>query len=264
MIRSLYSAATGMRAQQLFVDNISNNLSNVNTTGFKKSKLEFADLIYQNIEEPGENVSGDAPHPTGLQVGLGVKPVANQRIFTQGNPVETGNVYDFAILGEGFFQVVLPDGQIAYTRDGSFKLTEDGTLVTSGGHRLEPEIVIPQDMAPDGFVIDERGNIFMQLRDSDQQEEAGQLELARFVNPSGLKALGGNLYAATTASGEPLVDLPGVNGTGLLRQRYLESSNVLIVEEMVSMIMAQRAYEISSKGVTTADEMLQIANQLKR
>jgi len=264
MIRSIYSAATGMRAQQMFVDNISNNLANVNTTGFKKSKLEFQDLIYQNIQEPGENISADSRHPTGLQVGLGVKSVGNQKLFIQGNPLETGNVLDFAIEGDGFFQILLPDGKIAYTRDGSFKKNDEGVVVTSGGHVVEPEVVVPIDVETDDFVVDQEGRIFMKAQGDDVPDEVGQFELARFINPAGLKSMGGNLYEATNASGEPVTDSPGQQGLGIIRQRFLESSNVLIVEEMVNMIMAQRAYEISAKGVTTADEMLQIANQLKR
>ena len=264
MIRSLYSAATGMKAQQLFVDNISNNLANVNTMGFKKSKLEFEDLLYQTMEEPGENISDQNINPTGLQVGLGVKPAGTQKIFSQGSLVQTENKLDFAIQGDGFFQVTRPDGSTAYTRDGAFKLSDDGYIVTTSGYLLEPEIVLPVDADAEQFTIDTNGKIYMKMVNEDVLEEVGQLELARFINPAGLKSLGGNLYESTAASGEPVVNEPGLEGMGTLSQGYLEASNVQIVEEMVNMIMAQRAYEIASKGVTTSEEMLQVANQLKR
>ncbi|OGJ85964.1 MAG: flagellar basal body rod protein FlgG [Candidatus Raymondbacteria bacterium RifOxyA12_full_50_37] len=264
MIRSLYSAATGMKAQQLFVDNISNNLANVNTMGFKKSKLEFEDLLYQTMEEPGENISDQNINPTGLQVGLGVKPAGTQKIFSQGSLVQTENKLDFAIQGDGFFQVTRPDGSTAYTRDGAFKLSDEGYIVTTSGYLLEPEIVLPVDADAEQFTIDTNGKIYMKMVNEDVLEEVGQLELARFINPAGLKSLGGNLYESTAASGEPVVNEPGLEGMGTLSQGYLEASNVQIVEEMVNMIMAQRAYEIASKGVTTSEEMLQVANQLKR
>jgi len=264
MIRSLYSAATGMKAQQLFVDNISNNLANVNTMGFKKSKLEFEDLLYQTMEEPGENISDQNINPTGLQVGLGVKPAGTQKIFSQGSLVQTENKLDFAIQGDGFFQVSRPDGSTAYTRDGAFKLSDEGYIVTTSGYLLEPEIVLPVDADAEQFTIDTNGKIYMKMVNEDVLEEVGQLELARFINPAGLKSLGGNLYESTAASGEPVVNEPGLEGMGTLSQGYLEASNVQIVEEMVNMIMAQRAYEIASKGVTTSEEMLQVANQLKR
>ncbi len=264
MIRSIYSSATGMKAQQMYVDNISNNLANVNTIGFKKSRLDFQDLIYQNIEEPGENISQDSINPTGLQVGLGVQASGNQKLFTQGNIIQTDQRMDFAISGDGFFQVMRPDGSIAYTRDGSFKISDQGVITNSSGYYIEPEIQLPTDGQVDSFTIDEQGRIYIQMQGEDTSEEFGQLELARFVNPAGLKSMGGNLYEPTPASGAAIIDEPGVDNMGTIAQGKLETSNVMIVEEMVNMIMAQRAYEISSKGVTTSDEMLQIANQLKR
>lgn len=264
MINSIYSAATGMKAQQMYVDNISNNLSNVNTTGFKKSRLEFQDLIYQNILEPGENISQENIHPTGLQVGVGVKSVGNQKIFTQGNLIQTDQKLDFAIQGDGFFQIMKPDGSIAYTRDGSFKISDEGVVVTGSGYVVQPEITMPMDSELENFTIDPQGKIYIKMVGEDTLEEAGTLELARFINPSGLKSLGGNLYESTAASGEPIISEPDVDGMGTIAQGMMETSNVMVVEEMVNMIMAQRAYEIASKGVSTSDEMLQIANQLKR
>ena len=264
MIRSIYSAATGMKAQQMYVDNISNNLANVNTVGFKKSRLDFQDLIYQNIQEPGENISEQTVHPTGLQVGLGVQVAGNQKMFTQGNVIQTDNKFDFAIEGDGFFQVTRPDGTLGYTRDGAFKVSSEGVLTSTSGYLIEPEINLPVDGEVDTFSIDNDGRMYIKMVGEDVMQEFGQLEIARFVNPAGLKALGGNLYSATPASGAPIVSKPGDETMGTIAQGKLETSNVMIVEEMVNMIMAQRAYEISSKGVSTSDEMLQIANQLKR
>ncbi len=264
MIRSIYSAATGMKAQQMYVDNISNNLSNVNTVGFKKSRLEFQDLIYQNIEEPGENLSNENIHPTGLQVGLGVEVSGNQKLFTQGSLIQTEQRLDFAIEGDGFFQIMKPDGEVAYTRNGAFKISDEGQIVNSQGYALEPAISIPIDAEASSFTIDPDGKIYVQMRGEDVLTEIGELELARFINPAGLKSLGGNVYTASPASGPAIVALPGEDGMGQVAQGKLETSNVMIVEEMVNMIMAQRAYEIASKGITTSDEMLQMANQLKR
>ncbi|OGS36343.1 MAG: flagellar basal-body rod protein FlgG [Elusimicrobia bacterium RIFOXYB2_FULL_49_7] len=264
MINSLYSAASGMKAQQLYVDNISNNLANVNTIGFKKSRLEFQDLIYQNIHEPGENISDQNVHPTGLQIGVGVKAAGNQKIFTAGNLIQTDQRLDFAIQGDGFFQVVKPDGSIAYTRDGALKISDKGIVTTGSGYVIEPEISMPIDSDLENFTIDAQGKIFIKIVGEDTLEEAGQMELARFINPAGLKSIGGNLYESTAASGEPIISEPDVDGMGTIAQGMLETGNVQMVEEMVNMIMAQRAYEIASKGVSASDEMLQIANQLKR
>jgi len=262
MIRSLYTAATGMQAQQLFVDNIANNLANINTTAFKKQKLEFADLMYQNLVEPGSASTLETTMPTGLQVGLGVKSIANQRIFSQGSLTQTENPFDMAIQGEGFLRVLMPDGREMYTRDGALKKSEDGTLVTSLGFGIEPEIVIPENS--EQFNVDRFGRITVVLEGDTLSTEIGQLELAKFINPAGLKGIGNNLFQSTRASGEPVIEIPGEKFTGTLHQGWLEQSNVAMVEEMVNMITAQRAYEISSKAVQVSEEMLQIANQIKR
>lgn len=261
MIRSLYTAATGMKSNQLFIDNISNNLSNVNTTGFKKSKLEFQELLYQTMMEPGAGSSDGAKSPAGLQIGLGVRSAANQKIFSQGNLQESKNPFDLAISGTGFLQVQLPDGQVAYTRDGSLKVAADGTLVTSSGFPLEPQINIPEGAKE--MTVDPNGRVAVFLNDTGAQEEIGQIELVRFLNEGGLKSLGANLYQASPASGEPEAAAPGTNGLGTLAQGFLEASNVELVEEMVAMIVAQRAYEVSAKAIQTSDSMLQLANQLR-
>ncbi len=262
MIRSLYTGATGMKANQLYVDNIANNLANVNTTGFKKSKMEFEDLLYQTLIEPGSGHAEGAKNPAGLQVGVGVRAIANLKMFSQGNLTQTGNPYDLAIAGDGFFQVMLPDGEIAYTRDGSFKISADGTLVSNQGYLIDPPIVVPEGVR--SVEINERGRVHARLADSDVIEELGQIELARFINPAGLKALGNNLYQPTPASGEAEIRMPGENGLGLVQSNFLETSNVQLVEEMVNMIVAQRAYEVSTKAIQTSEDMLQMANQLKR
>lgn len=261
MLRSLYTAATGMKSNQLYIDNISNNLSNVNTTGFKKSKLEFQDLLYQTLVEPGGSNAEGAKSPQGLQVGLGVRSAATQRIFSQGNMQQTGNPLDVAIAGVGFLQVQMPGGEIGYTRDGSLKVSADGTLVTTNGFPLEPMVQIPAGVKE--VAIDDYGHVSVTMTDTGASEEVGQIELAKFLNPAGLKSIGDNLYLATTASGDAEVDVPGNNGLGTTKQAYLEASNVELVEEMVSMIIAQRAYEVSSKAIQTSDSMLQMANQLK-
>ncbi|HLP29910.1 MAG TPA: flagellar basal-body rod protein FlgG [Geothrix sp.] len=261
MIRSLYTAATGMKANQLYIDNISNNLSNVNTTGYKKSKLEFQELLYQTMQDPGAGNSDGSRSPAGLQVGLGVRSAATQKIFAQGNLTETKNPMDLAISGEGFLQVQLPSGEVAYTRDGSLKVAADGTLVTSSGFPLEPQINIPQGARD--LTVDPNGRVAVTLNETGAQEEIGQIEIVKFLNEGGLKNLGGNLYQATSASGEPEAVMPGTSGTGTLAQGFLESSNVELVEEMVAMIVAQRAYEISAKAIQTSDSMLQMANQLR-
>ncbi len=250
-----------MKANQLYIDNISNNLANVNTTGFKKSKLEFQELLYQTIVEPGSGALDGAKSPAGLQLGLGVRSAANQRIFGQGNLQETKNSFDMAITGTGFLQVQLPSGEVGYTRDGSFKISNDGTLVTSSGFPLEPQISVP-DGASD-IQIDAQGRVMVFLSDSGTSEEIGQIELAKFLNEGGLKSLGNNLYQISPASGDPEAGTPGTNGLGTLAQGYLEASNVELVEEMVNMIVAQRAYEVSAKAIQTSDSMLQLANQLK-
>jgi flagellar basal-body rod protein FlgG len=262
MIRSIYTAATGMEAQQLYMDTISNNLANVNTTGFKRVKAEFQDLMYQTLREPGARNPEGGMAPAGIEVGLGVRPGATQRIYEQGSLSQSGNPMDIAIQGTGFFQVAMPDGGTAYKRDGSFKLSADGTIVTSDGFFLEPQITVPE--GGQELSIDPRGRVTCVLPGETESTEIGQMELARFVNPGGLSALGNNLFVATDSSGQPMVGLPAEAGMGSLAQGYTETSNVQMVEEMVSMITAQRAYEISSKSIQVGEEMLQTATNLKR
>ncbi len=262
MIRSLYTAATGMVANQTFVDNISNNLSNVNTTGFKKQQIEFEDLMYQNLQKPGGELEDGNRAPVGIQIGLGTRVVATNHVFLQGNLQQTGNSTDVAIEGDGFFQVRMPSGEIGYTRTGAFKINAEGYLTTSQGYLLEPSVNIPDDTK--SMTISADGLVSVVRTADGLAEEIGQLELARFVNPAGLLAQGGNIYTQSDASGMPIVGAPGEEGLGTVKNQYVEMSNVQMVEEMVGMIIAQRAYEISSKAITTSDEMLQTATALKR
>lgn len=262
MIRSLYTAATGMKAQQVSIDTISNNIANVNTGGYKKQRAEFADLMYQVMEYAGTSTSATTISPTGIEVGLGVRPTAIQKIFTQGNYKETGNQLDVAISGEGFFQIQLPDGTTAYTRAGSFKLDENGTIVTADGYPLLPQVVVPADTTQ--LTIGTDGTISVMQAGQTQSNQIGQFELANFINPAGLHALGDNNYINTTASGDAIVGQPGLNGLGQTRQLFVELSNVQLVEEMTDLITGQRAYEAGSKAITTSDDMLSVVNQLKR
>lgn len=262
MLRSLYTAATGMKANQTYVDNISHNLSNVNTVGFKKQKIEFEDLIYQNLQRPGGEMEDGNRAPVGIQVGLGTRVVATNRMFMQGNLEQTGNSTDVAIEGEGFFQVRLPSGEVGYTRNGAFKLNADGYLTTSQGYLVEPSINVPDDAQE--LTISATGSVAVMRTGAELPDEIGNLELARFINPAGLRAEGGNVFTQTEASGIPIIGYPGEEGLGNVKNQFVEMSNVQMVEEMVGMIVAQRAYEISSKAITTSDEMLQTANQLKR
>ncbi len=262
MIRALRSAASGMYAQQLYIDTIANNLANVNTTGFKRSKMEFQDLVYQTLRGSGNSQELGAVLPTELQIGHGVRPIAIQKSFEQGNILLSGNPLDLSIDGEGFFQVSKPDGSILYTRDGSFKVSPDGLMVTSDGYPVEPSIIIPSDTVDVSIARD--GTVSVTLIGETEPQTLGQIELVRFVNPAGLSSLGQNLLKETVASGPPVFGNPGSEGMGQVSQGYLESSNVQIVEEMVSMIVAQRAYEVASKAINTAEEMLTIANRLKQ
>ncbi len=262
MLRALHTAALGMSAQQANVDNTANNLANTNTTGYKRSTVVFQDLLYQTVQVAGANEGGGQAAPASLQMGHGAAVVATVRNFTQGSFQETGNAFDFAISGEGFFQVRRPDGSLAYTRDGVFTASADGQLVTQTGLLVEPEISIPQDSVE--VHVSQDGVVKARLQGQPEMVELGQIELARFFNPSGLRALGGNLYEQTEASGEPAPATPGQDGLGMVRQGYLETSNVDVVQEMVNLISAQRAYEINSKMVNTSEDMLQIANNLKR
>jgi flagellar basal-body rod protein FlgG len=261
MIKSLYTAASGMGAQQANLDNISNNIANVNTTGFKRSRIEFQDLIYETLRSTAPTSQGTTI-PAELQIGGGTKAVASLKNYEQGTPVKTGNPLDMMIQGNGFFQVLMPDGTIAYTRDGSWKVTSEGRLVNSDGLPMEPPLAFPQDAT--GILITPDGKVMVTTVTSQTPVELGQIELARFVNPVGLSSAGGNLYKQTVASGEPLVAQVGLDGTGTLSQGYIEASNVRIVDEMIAMITAQRAYELNSKSVKTADDMIGIASNLKR
>jgi len=262
MLRSLWTAASGMTAQQTNMDNISNNLANVNTVGFKKSRTNFEDLMYQELRPAGAVTAAGVNHPTGLQIGLGTRVVSTEKIFTQGNFQQTGNQLDVTIEGDGFFQITLPDGNIAYTRNGAFKVDADGNIVTSQGYLLEPEINIPEDALE--VAIGEDGTVSVIMPGEQEADEIGAIETVRFINPSGLRAIGKNLFLPTGASGDPQPGVPGEDGFGTLAQGGLEMSNVNIVESMVNMITGQRAYEVNSKAIQTGDEMLQIVNNLKR
>ncbi len=262
MDRSLFIAATGMEAQRLNIDVISNNLANVNTTGYKKSRADFQELLYQGLKTAGAESADGIEIPTGIQVGLGVKPAAVQKIFKQGDFVSTGNELDMVIEGKGFFQVSLPDGEIAYTRSGSFKINSEGTIVTSDGYPMEPAISIPGDALETTITSD--GAVSVLQAGSSTPSGAGQIELAQFVNPAGLKAIGKNLFLATGSSGDASAGSPSSDGLGGINQGFVELSNVNIVEEMVNMIVSQRAYELNSKVIQSTDEMLAMVNNLKR
>ncbi len=262
MIKALRTAASGMIAQQLNIDTIANNLANVNTTGFKKSKVEFQDVLYDRLRGAGTNVSAQNVVPVSLEIGYGSKPIATTRMFAEGDLSATNNPLDVAVQGIGFFQISLPDGTTAYTRDGSFKVSGDGRLVTSDGFFAVPEITIPQDAVSVSIGID--GKVQVTLPGQPQPQEVGQLQLAKFLNPSGLQAVGHNLYVNSVSAGDPILGNPSENGFGELAQGYLEMSNVQVVDEMVNMIIAQRAYEINAKAIQTSDEMSSVANQLKR
>ena len=260
MIRSLWISKTGLDAQQTKMDVISNNLANVSTSGFKRSRAVFEDLLYQTLRQPGAASSQQTQLPTGLQIGTGVRPVATERVFTQGNLQQTDNNKDVAIQGNGFFQVLLPDGITAYTRDGSFQIDAQGQLVTSSGYAVQPAITIPADAQT--LTIGRDGVVTVTQPGSAQPVQVGALLLATFANPAGLESKGENLFLETAASGNPTGNEPGSNGAGTLVQGYTETSNVNVVEELVSMIQTQRAYEINSKAITTSDQMLQRLSQL--
>lgn len=262
MIRALHSAASGMYAQQLNIDSIANNLANVNTTGYKKSHAEFQDLLYQNLRTSGVANSLGNVQPTDLQVGTGVKAISVTRNMGQGDVMQTGGKLDLAIEGEGLFQVRQLDGTIAYTRDGSFKISSEGILVTSDGLTLEPEIALPQGTVD--VQISRDGIVSSLVAGDTEPVQVGNLELAVFTNPAGLRALGQNLYSETAASGTPLLGTPASEQFGQIAQGFLEGSNVQVVEEMVQMISAQRAYEVSSKAIRASDEMLAAASNLRR
>lgn len=263
-MRSLWTAASGMIGQQFNIDTISNNLSNVNTTGFKRNRPDFEDLLYQTTRVAGTPATEVTLVPTGIQVGHGVRPAATQKIFTQGPLQSTENVTDLAIQGEGFFRVLLYDGSYGYTRDGSFKIDSNGQILTSNGYRVLPEIILPEDFVQESLGISQDGRIIVKIAGFDDPVEIGQIELFRFVNPAGLQSIGENIYKVTNASGESIGSRPGFNGMGKVVQKFLEMSNVSVVNEMVNMIVAQRAYELNSKAIQTSDAMLATANNLKR
>ncbi|EPC04544.1 flagellar basal body rod protein FlgG [Litchfieldella anticariensis FP35 = DSM 16096] len=260
MIKSLWTAKTGLESQQVQMDVIANNLANVGTNGFKRSRAVFEDLLYQNLRQPGAQNDVQNTLPSGMQVGTGVRPVATERLHTQGGLENTENSRDLAINGAGFFQVLMPDGSTAYTRDGSFQLDENGQMVTANGYPLEPAIILPDNAL--SVTIGEDGIVSVTQPGSTQSNEVGQVTISTFVNPTGLESIGGNLYLETTSSGPRNETIPGINGAGRLFQGYVETSNVNVVEEMVSMIQTQRAYEINSKAVQTSDEMLARLAQL--
>ncbi|MEM8514834.1 flagellar basal-body rod protein FlgG [Massilia sp. MP_M2] len=260
MIRSLYIAKTGLEAQQTNLDVISNNLANVSTNGFKKSRAVFEDLLYQNVRQPGAQSSQQTNLPSGLQIGTGVRTVATERIHTQGNPQLTGNDKDVMVNGPGYFPVLMPDGTQAYTRDGSFQKDQNGQLVTSSGFVIQPPITVP--INAQSISVGRDGTVSVTVAGETATTQIGALQLATFINPAGLESRGENLYTETTASGNPNLNVPGTNGAGNIMQGYVESSNVNVVEEMVAMIQTQRAYEINSKAITTSDQMLQKLSQL--
>ncbi|HVT37215.1 MAG TPA: flagellar basal-body rod protein FlgG [Nevskiaceae bacterium] len=258
MNQALWVAKTGLDAQQTRMTVVSNNLANVNTTGFKKGRASFEDLLYQTAKQPGAQTSQTTQSPTGMMLGTGTHVVSTDKNFTQGSLQQTGNPLDVAVNGRGFFQVSLPDGTAAYTRDGSFQVSSQGQLVTSSGYTVQPGITIPS--AAQSVTIGSDGTVSVQLAGTAAPQQVGSLQLADFINPAGLQARGENLYLETAASGAPQTGTPGVSGLGTVAQGSLESSNVNIVEEMVNMIETQRAYEINSKAVQTTDAMLQYVN----
>ena len=262
MIRALYTAASGMNAQQANIDNVAHNLANVNTVGFKKSRVEFEDLVYQQTKAPGTMTSTTGETPVGLETGLGVRSVASSRDFGTGNLRATNGPLDLAIEGDGLFQVQLPSGETGYSRSGSFHLSAEGALVTSEGYPMQPQITIPPNATT--ITISKAGIVSASIAGQTGVQEIGTIELASFRNPAGLRALGGNLFQASTASGEPTVGPPGIDSRGTIAQGYVEDSNVSVVEEMVNMILSQRAYEANSKVVKASDEMLQQVNTIVR
>jgi flagellar basal-body rod protein FlgG len=260
MMRSLWISKTGMEAQQMQLDHISNNLSNVSTAGYKRTHAQFEDLMYQNLRQSGAPQTEQTTLPTGLQVGLGVRPVASSRTFSQGNLQQSDNALDIAILGDGFFQIQRADGTTAYTRDGQFKLDANGQMVTNNGDTLLPGITVPPNARQ--ISIGQDGTVSAVVGGSTTPQTLGQVQLANFINPNGLQAQGGNLFSETASSGAPQVGNPGTNALGNIKQGHIETSNVNVVEELVQMITTQRAYELNSKAVQTSDQMLQRLSQL--
>ena len=257
-MKALWIAKTGLDAQQTRMAVVSNNLANVSTTGFKKGRAVFEDLVYQNVRQAGGQQAQDAEMPSGLYLGTGSRVVATEKMFTQGNIQQTENAFDLAILGRGFFQIQLPDGTVSYTRDGSFQVNSDGQMVTSSGYQVQPNINIPQ--GAQSVTVGRDGTVSVRLPGQPEPVQVGLLQLADFINPAGLEPLGENLFVETGASGPALEGNPGINGLGGLAQGSLESSNVNVVEELVNMIETQRAYEMNSKAISSSDEMLRYIN----
>ena len=262
MMQSLYTASTGMLGMQTQIDTTANNIANVNTIGFKKSRAEFADLMYKVMEYAGTSTSDVTKSPTGIEVGLGVRPTAINKIFSEGSLKQTDNQLDIAITGRGFFKLELPDGTEVWSRNGAFKIDEDGTMVNSDGYKLVPEIVIPPDATSVSIGTD--GTITVIQPGQTEATVVGQIQTTNFINPSGLHSMGDNLYIQTDSSGQPVEGVPGVDGLGVLRQGFVELSNVELVVELTDLITGQRAYDANSKVITTSDEMLQTVNGLKR
>jgi flagellar basal-body rod protein FlgG len=259
MIRALNAAATGMAAQQLNIDVVANNIANVNTTGFRRSRAEFQDLLYQTLKNPGGQAGSGAPVPVGVQVGLGTRVVATQAMHIQGGLRQTGNNLDLAIEGQGFFQVMRPNQEIAYSRAGNFKTDADGRLVTADGYAVEPAITIPVDAT--SVSVSTNGVVSVTQPGQANAVEVGQLQLVNFANPAGLLEIGRSMFQVTSASGQPLTQTPGENGVGTISQGFLEGSNVEVVNEMIDLIASQRAYEVNQRVVQAADEMLSRVSQ---
>ena len=264
MMRSLWAAASGMNSQQFNIDTIANNIANVNTTGYKKTRADFEDILYQTLKIAGTPATEETVVPTGIQVGLGTKVSATQKMFDQGSLQNTGNLLDLALEGRGFFKVLLADGTEAFSRDGSFKLDANGQVVNSNGLKLIPEATFPENIDPKSIAISKQGQITGKNIETDEIIEIAQLTTYRFINPAGLSNIGDNLYKFTEASGNAIEGLPGLDGQPQILQGFLEMSNVRVVDEMINMITAQRAYEFNSKAIQTSDNMLQTAVNLKR
>lgn len=258
MSQALWIAKTGLEAQQNRLSVVSNNLANVNTTGYKRARAVFEDLLYQNLRQAGGQSSQDTELPTGLSLGTGVRTVATQKLHTQGNLIQTNNTFDTAIQGKGFFQILKPNGDIGYTRNGEFQVNSTGQLVNSAGYRVQPDIIVPENSS--SVTIGSDGTVSVTQPGNPAPAQVGIIQIANFVNPAGLQSIGGNLLVETGASGAPVVGSPDSNNLGSLIQGSIESSNVNVVEELVNMIETQRAYEMNSKAISTADQMLQYVN----
>lgn len=264
MIRALYTSATGMKAQELMIDNTANNLANVNTNGFKRSQMDFADLAYLQMRQAGSNVSSSTVAPIGLEIGSGVRPVGTTKLFTQGSIEQTNNPLDVAIQGDGFFKITMPDGGFRYTRDGALRMDATGRVVTADGYLSADNITIPTNIIPSSLSISPTGVVSALTQGSTTSQIIGQLNLYTFPNPAGLSSEGDNLYSVTDASGAEVQALPGQNGAGTLRQQFLERSNVEVATELISLITAQRAYEVNARAIRAGDEMLSVTNDIVR